>query len=357
MNSRAPWLTVPISPRLAAMFCGAVLSALALPLLAATPATPSASSGAQRVALTFAPTRATLVLIPGADATSALADHRLANADPDSAAEAAVLHECAAGEIQRAQVTRGFLWSVITQAWRVILHPLAVSVHEELLKYSRVSEASASGDYYRPDDAGASGVGVGPGSARTLSSRISCLRFTRFVNAGSGAQSGADSSAGSGSDDIALDFVASLRLDPAGDAIRLRPLRLYVNKADAKSADGRYSVAVAVRANAVWRDQFIGHSDKVFEETLATESVDLKSGSYMKYYPIEPGSGRRVPILPVSFGVDRTRDFGRAEFAVSVAELGTPSQTLTLLADILPDPNEPLEKLLVAAALARVGLQ
>src|SRR5579863_3130719 len=262
MHPRAPPLMVWIARWLSAMLRVATLSALAVPAGAAAPSASSVSSataGAQRVAVTFAPTRATLVLIPGAEATSALADHRLANTDPAGAAEAAVLRECAAGESQRAQVAKGFLWSVVTQAWKVILHPLAVSVHDELLKYSRVSEASASGDYYRADDAGGSGVGVGPG-AHALSSRISCLRFTRFVNA----VSGAESSAGSDNDDVALDFVASLRLDPAGDAIRLRPLRLYVNKADAKSADGRYSLAVAVRANAVWRDEFIGHSDKVF---------------------------------------------------------------------------------------------
>src|SRR5579862_3471206 len=350
MHPRLPRLTRRVAPWMIAALRIAGLLALVLPAGAA----PTASGGGQRAALTFAPTRATLVLIPGAEATAALADHRLANIDLTGAAEAAVLRECSAGESQRAQVAKGFLWSVVTQAWRVILHPLAVSVHDELLKYSRVSEASASGDYYRADDAGAgSGVGVGPGAGRALSSRISCLRFTRFVNADSKSESGPDSKA----DDVALDFVASLRLDPAGDAIRLRPLRLYVSKADARSADGRYSVAVAVRANAVWRDEFSGHSDKLFEDTAATEAVNLRNGSFVKYYPTDPGSGKRVPILPVSFGVDRSHDFGRAEFAVSVAELGTPSQTLTLLADILPDPNEPLEKLLVAAALARVGLQ
>jgi hypothetical protein len=322
-------------PATAAAALVLMASLLAPPVPAAPPA-----GGAERVLFTFAPTRAVLVLIPGAEATAALADHHLANYDPASAAEAAVLRECAAGEAQRTQAAKGFLWSVVTQAWRVILHPFAVSVHDELLKYSRVSEASASGDYYRAEDPGGDA-----GAAHRLKSRISCLRFTRFVTAEPN------------SDEVALDFVASLRLDPAGDAIRLQPLRLYISKADAKSADGHYSVAIGVRATAVWRDEFVGHSDKVFGETVATESVDLRNGPFLKYYPTEAASGARVPIVPVSFGVDRTHDFGRAEFAVSAAELGTPSQTLTLLADILPDPNEPLEKLLVAAALARVGLQ
>jgi len=307
-------------------------------LAAAVLAAPAGGDGAQRVPITFAPTRAVLVLFPGAEAASALADHRPGTIDPTGAAEAALLQECAAGETQRAEVAKGFLWSVVTQAWRVILHPLAVSVHDELLKYSRVSEASASADYYRGDDTGGDG-------AHTLTSRISCLRFTRYT-------------AGESSpEEVALDFVASLRLDPAGDAIRLRPLRLYINHAAAKSADGHYSVAVAVRASAVWRDEFVGHSGRIFEETVATETVDLRSGSFLRYYPTDASSGIRVAIVPISAGVNRSRDFGRAEFAVSVAELGTPSQTLSLLAEVLPDPNEPFEKLLVAAALARMGLQ
>jgi hypothetical protein len=331
----APWLR--IAPRLKTALRAAALTALAALAVPAPAAEPPASSAAH-VPVTFAPTRAVLVLIPGADATAALADHRPGSIDSTSAAETSVLRDCSAGEAQRAQVARGFLWSVVTQAWRVILHPFAVSVHDELLKYSRVSQASASGDYYRAEE-------PAPSGARSLTSRISCLRFTRF--AGSSADS----------EEVALDFVASLRLDAAGDAIRLRPLRLYINQAAARSADGHYSVAVAMRASSVWRDEFVGHSGKIFDETVATERVDLKTASFIKYYPADAGSGIRVPIVPVSFGIDRSRDFGRADFAVSVAELGTPPQTLSLLADMLPDPNEPFEKLLVAAALARAGLQ
>jgi hypothetical protein len=315
------------------------LAPLALILSAPCLAAPPGGEAAPRVPVTSAPTRAVLVLIPGAQAAQALGEHRPGTIDAASPAEATVLSECAAGESQHAQAARGFLWSVATTGWRVLLHPLAVSVHDELLKYSKVSEAAASGDYYRADETPAGGA------VPALSSRISCLRFTRFT------------ATDSGTDEVALDFVASVRLDTARDAIRLRPLRLFIDQATAKSADGHYSVAIAIRASSVWRDEFAGHSGRVFDETVATEHVDLKSGSYLKYYPADANSGTRVPIVPVSFGVDRSRDFGRAEFAVSVAELGTPPEVLSLLADMLPDPNQPLEKLLVAAALARAGLQ
>ena len=50
-------------------------------------------------------------------------------------------------------------------------------------------------------------------------------------------------------------------------------------------------------------------------------------------------------------------DFGRAEFAVSVAELGTQPATLKLLAEMLPDPDQDLSQLVIAAALAGAHLQ
>lgn len=315
----------------------ALTSISVLSLAMAAPFTAAAADPAQRVPVTFPPAHTVLVLIPGSDATAVLGDHPPASVDAQSGAERELLRDCANGEVQRSQATKGFLLSFATQGWRVLLHPLAVAVQEELHKYAQVSAASASGDYYRAND-------TVTGAAGPLTSRISCLRFTRFVTAGSGA------------DEVAVDFIASVRLDAPRDAIRLRPLRLYVSHAAAKSADGHYSVAIAVKAEAVWRDEFAGHQGTVFEQTVATESIDLKGGSYLKYYPTDTAGGARVPIVPISFAADRSRDFGRAEFNVSVAELGTAPATLKILADMLPDPNENLGKLLVAAACAGAGL-
>jgi hypothetical protein len=281
-----------------------------------------------RAPVPLAPTRAVLLLISGSEASQSLAQQRPATIDPSSRQEAELLRECANDESQRP--TRSFVFSFITQGWHVLLHPVAVSVHDELLKYAKVSDATANGDYY---------AGGEPSTRAPLNSRISCLRFMRL----SGESDNAD---------VALDFVAGVRLDSARDAIRLRPLRLYISQGGAKSADGHYSVAIAVRASAVWRDEFAGHQGPLFEETVATESVNLKTGSFLKYYPTDAASGTRVPIVPLSFGLDRTRDFGRAEFGVRVAEIGTPPATLKLLADMLPDPNEKVSQLLIAAALA-----
>jgi hypothetical protein len=296
-----------------------------------------AADPAERESVTLAPTRAVLVLIPGTAAKQAMSEHRPRTIDPTSPAEVALVRDCANGESQGPQASRGFLWSFATQAWRVALHPVAVAVHEELLKYARVSDATASGDYYRGGDL--------TGSAAPLNNRISCIRFTRFAEVDSDA------------DEVALDLVASVQLDAAHDAILLRPLRLYIGQGGAKSVDGHYAVAVSVRADAVWREEFSGHHAQIFEQTLLTQSVDLKPGAYLKYYATDAAGGTRVPIIPTSFGADRTRDFGRAEFGVRVAELGTPPETLKLLAEMLPDPNEKVGQLLIAAAAAGAGVK
>lgn len=279
----------------------------------------------------FTPTRSALLLIPAEQAVQSLAQDPPAGIDPASDAESELARDCASGESQVA--ARGLFLGVIEKAWRVLLHPLAVAVRDELLKYGTVSGATASGNYYR----GAAGHGT-----TAPNGRINCIRFIRF------------SSIDPGDNEVALDFVASVHLDPAHDAIRLRPLRLYIAHAGAKSVNGRYSIALSMSARAVWRDEFAGHEGLVFEHTLATEAVDLKSGSYLKYYPVD-APGTRVPIIPMSFGIDRSRDFGQAEFSVSVAELGCAPVTLKLLSEMLPDPDEKAGQLLIAAALSGGG--
>ena len=301
------------------------LAALVLPLACAAG---DSSAKSERTGFTFAPTRAVLLLIPAEEADQLLAQYRPAGTDPAGESETELARACSGGESQITQ--RGLLPVGVANAWHILMYPLAVAVHDELQKYATVSEARASGNYYR----GAAAHGM-----NALTARISCVRFVRFATPDPGA------------DEVALDFVASVQLDPQHDALRLRPLRLYIAQAGAKSVNGRYSVAISLGADAVWRDEVAGHEGAVFEHTVATEVVDLKTSSYLRYYPPDD-PGMRVAVIPTSFGIDRSRDFGQAEFTVRVVELGTAPATLRFLADMLPDPAEKTGQLLIAAALS-----
>lgn len=297
--------------------------------LAALPCAAGDNRG-ERQALVFAPTRTLLLLIPAEQTTQMLAQYPLPGTDAASEMEADLARSCSGGEGQ--MTTRGFFPAAAEKVWRVLLYPIALAVRDELQKYATVSEARASGNYYR---------GIPAHGATALTNRISCVRFVRFA------------ALTEGDEQVALDFVASVRLDPAHDAIRLAPLRLFIAQAGAKSVNGRYSVAISMGADAVWRDEYSGHEGQLFEHTIATESVDLKSGSYLKYFPAQE-LGVRVPVIPTSFGVDRSHDFGLAEFSVSVAELGTAPTTLKVLSEMLPDTDQKATQLMIAAALTGV---
>lgn len=276
------------------------------------------------------PTAAQLRFIEGRDAVRVLGERRPVPVDPESASERQLQAYCSNGEAQRAAADKGFLTDVVSAILAFVLDKAAERVRSELARYSAISERTSRVDYYRggPD---------GAGNGRP-DSRYTCLRFTRFA-ADSGDRS-----------DVALDFVAGIGLDTDHNAILLRPLRLYVSKAGARSVNGKYAVAIMVHAEAVWRESVVGHQGTIFDQTIASEAVDLTGGPFLTYYPTEPLGGRRVPVIPVSIDSDRSRDFGRADFTVSAAEVGVQPATLTLLAQFLPTTQDRRTRLLLEAA-------
>ena len=286
---------------------------------------------AETVTIPLPPMQTELTFIEGRDAARLLAGHRIQSVEADSVAERALLAFCSNGEAQRAGADKGIIMEFFGQLLSITLEKVADRVRAEIGKYTAISERNQRLDYYR----GAS-IASGPGR---LDSRYQCLHFVRLQpNAAGGA-------------DVALDVVAGVGLDTVRDAIVLRPLRLFVAKSTARSATGHYGVAISVKADAVWKDAMVGHQGTVFDLTIATESMDLGSGPFIKYYPTDAMGGRRVPIVPVSVDIDRSHDFGRVDFTVSAAEVGTPPATLTLLSQLFPLTTERRARLMIEAAI------
>jgi len=219
----------------------------------------------------------------------------------------------------------------------LVLDKAAERVRAELAKYSSFAERTSRIDYYRGSTAS--------GNAR-LESHYPCLRFIRSAAA-----------AGGGSE-VVLDFVAGIGLDAARDAILLRPLRLFVSKSAARSVTGHYGVAIGLHGDAVWRDGNVGRQGTVFDQTIVSESVDLTGKPFLSYYSPEPTGGARVPVVPISSEIDRSRDFGRVDFTIRVAETGVQPATLTFLAQFLPTTTDPRTRIrLEAAAIASQPLK
>ena len=286
---------------------------------------------AETVVIPLQPTQTELLFIEGRDAARSLPDKRLKLVDPDGAPERELLAFCANGEPQRLTAEKGLVAEFFSQILSVTLEKVADKVRAEMAKYSALSESSSRIDYYR---GGLSSQGPG-----RLESRYQCVRFVRIAPDGpNGSQ-------------VALDFVAGIGLDTGRDAIVLRPLRLYVSKAAARSATGKYGVAISIHADAVWRDATVGHQATVFEQTVVSEPIDLTTRPFLKYYPPEPLGGHRVPIVPISVDIDRGRDYGRVDLSVSAAEIGTAPATLTLLSQLFPLTTERNARLMIEAAI------
>jgi hypothetical protein len=290
----------------------------------------AAAAGAETVTIALPATQTELTLIEGRDAVRLLAGPRIAAVDANGTAERALIEFCSNGEAQRSVADKGLITEFLGQILSLTLEKAADRIRAEVAKYSALSERSARVDYYR----GTPAAGTGH-----LESRYQCLHFVRVAaNAAGGT-------------DVALDVVAGIGLDTARDAVVLRPLRLYVSKAAARSATGHYGVAVSIRADAVWKDATLGHQATVFEQTIASESIDLAGGPFIKYYPTDVMGGHRAPIVPISTDIDRGKDFGRVDFTVSAAEIGTPPATLTLLSQLFPLTTERRARLMIEAAI------
>lgn len=305
-------------------------AASALVMLLAAAGEARADGGPQMVWVTLGPTTTEFVMIEGRDAERLLSERRPPPVDANGASEKDMIAYCANGETQRQVAEKGLVSDVLGAIVGLILDKAADRVRAELAKYSSLSERTVRIDYYRGSPAAAGGS--------RLESRYTCLRFSRITVPASG------------SPEVVLDLVAGIGLDTDRDAILLRPLRLYVSKAAARSVTGHYGVAISLHGDAVWRDANVGHESVVFDQTIASESIDLTSKPFLTYYGTEPMAGARVPIVPISVDTDRTRDFGRTDLTVTVAETGVQPATLTFLAQFLPTTTDPRTRVLLEAA-------
>jgi hypothetical protein len=303
---------------------------IAVLLLALGAAAARGETPPQTLSVVLGPTSTRLTFIEGQDAARLLGERRPPAVAVDSASERELVAYCSNGEPQRTQAEKGFVADLLSAVVGLVLDKTADRVRAELARYSSFAEQTSRIDFYR-------GGTTASGNGR-LDSRYSCLRLTRF--------STDPGKAG----EVVLDFVAGIGLDTDRTAILLRPLRLFVSKATAHSATGRYGVAITIRADAVWREAVTGHQGVIFDQPVASESLDLSAGPFLSYYGTDPLGGLRVPIVPVSVDSDRSRDFGRTNFTVSVAEIGVPPAVLTLLAQYLPTTTDRRTRLLLEAA-------
>jgi hypothetical protein len=299
---------------------------------------PMASGQSQTAAVTFDSRQTVLLFMQPDEAAYELSRFRPSLADPNSSAERAVVQECSRGRRSDGTTSKGFLGSLQKPIVNFLLAQVTDRVRRELAEYSSVFSQSIATDFYsgQPETRSL--------QQGALDTQSSCFRFSQGDLGHAGVM------------DLAFDLVVSVRIADSRDAVILKPLRLYLGQTSAKSADGSLGVAVAVRADGVWRDMTRGIKDDIWDEVILVTAADLSRGPVLMYEPELTQPDVRLPLPPVSFGVDSSRPFGRIDVTVTAAQAGTLPTSLELLGDILLPSKDQKARLLYLAADARARL-
>ena len=278
--------------------------------------------------MVFEPRQTMLLFIRPGEAEALLDNHRPAAIPVSSWREAAIIERCNRGVGSRAIAAKGMLSGPKGAAIRLVIAGLSQLVRREIEEYSVLFSHRASIDYYSASAAHGTGL---------VQSEYSCFRFAQ-ADVGP-----------SGNIEVAFDLVAALDVAESNDAVLLTPLRLYVAQPSGKSRSRTVGVAVGIQADAVWREEYRGRKERVWDERILAEGLDLNDGPVAKYYLDVAGAERRLPLPPVSFGVVTSGPYGRIEVTVSAGEVGELPTSLEALGALL-SARDPLTPLLFQAA-------
>lgn len=177
------------------------------------------------------------------------------------------------------------------------------TLEERLKDYIAAYSGSLDANFYQsagPD---------GPSTAWT------CFRFSRAIKQG-------------GKDKIVMDLLGQIVLTEEKDAIKVRPLRLYIVQAKAKG--DQIGISFSLKAEAVWRQFNRGVSEKIFEYKVLSEKADISSGKpvVMYYMDSDWDSHPRLPLIPWSTNREGSLKGGNVTLTMTAAEVGMPPKLL-----------------------------
>lgn len=242
----------------------------------------------------------------------------------DEMKEAQIRDECKAaeGEGGRAFAPLAFL---VGPAIDFVLEQVDKALQAELQKYVAVYSAKVEEKFYKSMDPS------GPSAAWT------CFRFSRAVGQAE-------------SPHIVFDFVGQFELTDDRDAVRIRPLRLFLLEPKAKGE--HVGITLSMTAESVWRDQNRGRSEKIFDSTLVSERVDLENGGpFVKYYlDTDWTDSPRLPLIPWSTNAGVGKKSGDVTLMLTVAEVSAPPQWLKYAATVFTKNKGDVAKMLKDAA-------
>jgi len=225
-----------------------------------------------------------------------------------------------------------------------LVDALSDAAQKELAKYAAAYTAEADHVFYQHP----SGNGFTPPLA------IRCLRFVRYDRKAKV---------------VRLDEIVQLRIDPSGDALQVRPLRVYFGRGSFVNNEPgqKVSFSSSLEIEAVWYDGNIGRSKSLFtyqflrpKEFVAP--TDAKTDSF-HYFNIKDGvvaaewpGAKRLPLPPMSVDSSNTLSSPVVTYRVAGAEAGPVPAWLADVASFLKAKKDDLSKLLGDALKHSAGI-
>jgi len=264
--------------------------------------------------------------------------------------------------------------ALISYAFNYISTQITNSIQSEVDKYKQSYKVDASGSFYYANGPHAQDTGrVESSRGDRLNSAIRCFRYSRMMD---GKTFDKD---GSNGDDLGVDVVGEMRIDPSGQVLQIRPLRIYF--AQTKIPSGDVTLAVELSANSVWREGLTGKSGSVFDQVIVTEKfarTDIRPSGPPKYYSLGSADAdwqrnAHLPLPTPSYGTDgrvlskqssnlapgsttRVNLAGELNFTATVAEVGTPPGGLTALQNLWKSQGTALTNAAISAIETQLGL-
>lgn len=225
-------------------------------------------------------------------------------------------------EPERALIPLTFL---IGPAIDFALDSIDKALEAELQKYLAAYSGSVNEKFYKSTNADE------PTAAWT------CFRFTRAVGP-------------KHQEKVVLDLIGQIALTDEKDAIKVRPLRLYLSETKAKG--DQVGISLSLKAESVWRQDNRGQSEIVFDHKFLSEKVDMSNDRPVLKYYIDRDwkSYPRLPLIPWSTNLECNVRSGDVTLTVTVTEVGAPPKLLEHAVKLFTKNKGDLAKLMKESA-------
>lgn len=266
--------------------------------------------------------------------------------------------------------------ALISFAFNYFSGLIGTALQTEVEKYKQTYKAETTGYFYYLGGPFSADGGTISAANGTLSAAIRCFRYSRLVDGKK-----LDTADAKDPQNLAVDIVGQIRIDPSGQFVQIRPLRAYYAQSKVPGGE-KVTLGFGLSASSIWREGLGGKTAPVFDTVVMTEKFSfaaVRPNSAPMYYfssdsfdwakrprlPLPTVSsdrnGNAVAVMSTAQVTDPARQraanlAGNVTLTATVSEVGTPPGWLTTLQAFWKSQGDTLTKAAAAAVQTQLDL-